>query len=209
MTTMTDDQVLLRAIIEAPQDDAPRLVYADWLEERGAPGDAERAEFIRLQLAMAALQRGEPKWMGLRRREYALWLAHRDAWVSHLPKLARWECRPEFERGFVEMLSCTVSQFLKVAAGTVRATPLRRLRLTCMAREQAARLADLVRCPHLARITDLELSHLRISDRGARELASCPYLGKVTRLRVWANHHLGEDGRQALRERFGERLELR
>ncbi len=206
---MTQDRAILQAILDAPEDDAPRLVYADWLEERGAPGDAERAEFIRLQLAMALLRRGEPKWMDLRRREYALWLAHRQGWVSDLPKLARWECRPEFERGFVEMLSCTVSQFLKVAAGTVRATPLRRLRLTCMAREQAARLADLVRCPHLARITDLELSHLRISHRGARELAACPYLDNVTRLRLWANHHLDYDGAQALRERFGERLELR
>jgi uncharacterized protein (TIGR02996 family) len=205
---MTQDQALLRAILEAPEDDAPRLVYADWLEECGRPGDAERAEFIRLQLAMAALPRGEPKWLDLRRREYALWLAHRDAWVSHLPKLARWECRPEFERGFVEMLTCTVSQFLKVAAGTVRVTPLRRLRLACWAREQAARLSDLVRCRHLARITELELSHLRISDRGARELASCPYLGSITRLRVRTNIPLGEAGRQGLRERFGERLEL-
>ena len=31
---MTHD-AFLRAILDAPDDDTPRLVYADWLEERG------------------------------------------------------------------------------------------------------------------------------------------------------------------------------
>src|SRR5262245_20452084 len=34
---MTDDTALLGAVLEAPGDEAPRLVYADWLEERGDP----------------------------------------------------------------------------------------------------------------------------------------------------------------------------
>ncbi|MBN9120375.1 MAG: TIGR02996 domain-containing protein [Planctomycetes bacterium] len=38
----------LHAICADPEDDTPRLVYADWLDENGAP---ERAEFIRLQIA--------------------------------------------------------------------------------------------------------------------------------------------------------------
>ena len=28
---MTDDEAFIRAIVAAPADDAPRLVYADWL----------------------------------------------------------------------------------------------------------------------------------------------------------------------------------
>ena len=38
---------LLQACKDSPQDDAPRLILSDWLEENGDP---ERAEFIRLQL---------------------------------------------------------------------------------------------------------------------------------------------------------------
>src|SRR5687767_10482221 len=38
---------LLRAICEDPADDTVRLVYADFLEENG---EAERAEFVRLQI---------------------------------------------------------------------------------------------------------------------------------------------------------------
>jgi uncharacterized protein (TIGR02996 family) len=39
-------EAFLQAILEAPTDDLPRLVYADWLDENG---EHERAELIRLQ----------------------------------------------------------------------------------------------------------------------------------------------------------------
>ena len=52
---MTDRQSFLNAIRQAPDDDAPRLVYADWLDERG---EWERAELIRVQCRMAALEAG-------------------------------------------------------------------------------------------------------------------------------------------------------
>ena len=41
---------LLRSILLTPEDDLPRLVYADWLEEQG---ETERAEFIRVQCELA------------------------------------------------------------------------------------------------------------------------------------------------------------
>lgn len=47
MTTTTAD-ALLRSILSAPDDDLPRLVYADFLEESG---EDERAWFIRNQLS--------------------------------------------------------------------------------------------------------------------------------------------------------------
>jgi uncharacterized protein (TIGR02996 family) len=42
---MRDNETFLQAIAAAPADDAPRLVYADRLEERGQP---ERAAALRL-----------------------------------------------------------------------------------------------------------------------------------------------------------------
>jgi uncharacterized protein (TIGR02996 family) len=41
---MSDGESLYRSILAAPGDDAPRLVYADWLEEGG---NLERAELTR------------------------------------------------------------------------------------------------------------------------------------------------------------------
>lgn len=50
---MSDKKDLLRAICEYPKEDTPRLMYADWLEERGEDYDRDRAEFIRLQIELA------------------------------------------------------------------------------------------------------------------------------------------------------------
>lgn len=49
---MNDRAAFLAAIREAPDDDAPRLIYADWLDENG---EAERAEFVRVQCELARL----------------------------------------------------------------------------------------------------------------------------------------------------------
>jgi uncharacterized protein (TIGR02996 family) len=45
---MLECDALYNAVLAAPEDDAPRLVYADWLDEHGR---ADRAEFIREQVA--------------------------------------------------------------------------------------------------------------------------------------------------------------
>jgi len=42
----TEEAALLRAVLGRPDDDVPRLVLADWLDEHGQP---ERAEFVRVQ----------------------------------------------------------------------------------------------------------------------------------------------------------------
>src|SRR5690242_11888457 len=57
-----EEEQLLRSIFESPEDDDPRLVYADWLESRG---DAARAMFIRAQCAAAKL----PPWERTRLRQ--------------------------------------------------------------------------------------------------------------------------------------------
>ena len=44
-------QAIFQAILDKPDDDVPRLAFADWCEENG---HADRAELIRVQLALAA-----------------------------------------------------------------------------------------------------------------------------------------------------------
>lgn len=44
---MSDRRAFLDAIAAAPEDDAPQLVFADWLDERG---DAAAAELLRLRV---------------------------------------------------------------------------------------------------------------------------------------------------------------
>jgi uncharacterized protein (TIGR02996 family) len=94
---MTDAAALLAAIRAAPDDDAPRLVYADWLDEHGHP---ERAEFIRLQVQLARYEQlhshtGE-EIVGLWLREDELLARHSEA----IGGLATPRYQLDFERGF-------------------------------------------------------------------------------------------------------------
>ncbi len=52
-----DELALLRGVEAAPDDDLPRLVYADWLDEHGRHA---RAEFIRVQCELASIERRLP-----------------------------------------------------------------------------------------------------------------------------------------------------
>ena len=55
VTMSPEEMAFLRAIDATPEDDVPRLVYADWLDDRG---HGMRAEFIRLQCEIAKLEVG-------------------------------------------------------------------------------------------------------------------------------------------------------
>jgi len=58
--TQTDEyQALLRTVIEQRDEDAPRLIFADWLEENG---ESDRAEFIRIQCELAKISQWKPCW---------------------------------------------------------------------------------------------------------------------------------------------------
>ncbi len=74
---MHDASALLAAIASNPDDDLPRLVYADWLDEHG---DGERAEFIRLQCHTARVGPLAPTWAPAKLREYDLFKANETAW---------------------------------------------------------------------------------------------------------------------------------
>src|SRR4051812_470990 len=67
---MDDGPLLLKAILLEPEEDTPRLMYADWLEESG---DGESAAFVRNCLASDPLRQNqcqlpsealERKWLG-------------------------------------------------------------------------------------------------------------------------------------------------
>src|SRR5689334_15276110 len=94
---MADHASFLAAIREAPEDDTPRLVYADWLDDQG---DAARAEFIRIQCERARLHEGEARDFELRWREEQLLADHGEEWSREVPAWARKECT--FRRGFVD-----------------------------------------------------------------------------------------------------------
>src|SRR5690242_10519314 len=96
---MTDHDALLRAIGENPQEDTPRLVFADWLEENGQP---DRAAFIRTDVAMALRDEWDAerlRWELIEkpRQESEPWAR---SCLPALPPSHSWSDAPLFERGF-------------------------------------------------------------------------------------------------------------
>ena len=81
---MIPDEAFIQAIREAPDDDAPRLIYADWLEEHGQP---DRAEFIRVQCQLARTADTGPEWSALGRRTEDLLRSHWEEWVGPLREI--------------------------------------------------------------------------------------------------------------------------
>src|SRR5262249_51837097 len=93
---MTTEDDLLRALCEAPDDDAPRLVYADWLEEHGR---LMRAELIRAQVELATLAGDTPRRRALAFRCRCLVDEHEHKGLGP-PRPPAAETR--WRRGFVE-----------------------------------------------------------------------------------------------------------
>jgi uncharacterized protein (TIGR02996 family) len=119
---MTDRDALFQAILHAPEDDAPRLVFADWLDENG---EADRAEFIRVQCRLARLPFYELRHSDLAGRANELIVRYRRPW--RIPDLA---ARQEFRRGFVETLAIQPGLFFTRAAGIFRQAPVRWIEFT-------------------------------------------------------------------------------
>jgi uncharacterized protein (TIGR02996 family) len=55
---MNDEAAFLQAMQERPDDSSLRLIFADWLEERGD----SRGEYLRLSAALASLHPADERW---------------------------------------------------------------------------------------------------------------------------------------------------
>lgn len=170
-----DAKALLAAVLAAPDDDAPRLVYADWLLEQGDP----RGEFIAVQCELASLGQDEAaRATQLRAREAELLAQHKKDWVGHFPgsrteygivggktwvkgSPTKWT----FERGFVRWVAMQTQDLVANAEGLFASEPVYGVHLT----DPSVQLL-VEQCPSLERLRLLDLSRVRLKEQGARSL---------------------------------------
>ncbi len=132
---------LLRRVLDAPDDDGARLVYADWLQERADP----RGELIILQLK----KRTAPLSPDEAEREAALIEAHADAWQGRLGSITQFV---EFEGGFLH--GCSLRE---VPVWASRQPEWRTVRHLGVQRD-ARFLGALLESEMLSRLTSLRIS---------------------------------------------------
>jgi uncharacterized protein (TIGR02996 family) len=215
---MDQNGAFLQAILEAPEDDAPRLIYADWLDEHG---NAERAEFIRVQITAEHTDDVQRR-LRLEDRAQELLAEHEAEWVGPLPD---WLDFWAFRRGWVEEAATTGRLFLSNAGELFRLAPVRVLHLRdlgpaapavllhrLLGRLRHLDLSDnplgdvdvclLARSAHLSELRGLNLGNTGVRSPGAQALADSPHLAGLTELYLSGNA-IDAAGQRALERRFG------
>jgi uncharacterized protein (TIGR02996 family) len=183
-------KALLRGVIAEPDDDAPRLVYADWLDESG---DADRAEFVRLQLRLARMDPGDPARPAGLARERELLAARAGAWLKpfvrwlHAPWKGLTPNRPRwaFRRGFLEHVTLDVEGFEKHAKSLLNAAPVREAWFPDCEGDDLEALGEV---PALARLRALDLTGTTFTE-GTAEFLYSPHLAGLKRLDFYCEVH--------------------
>ncbi|MFO0825704.1 MAG: TIGR02996 domain-containing protein [Gemmataceae bacterium] len=140
---MTDREALLRAVAANPDDDTPRLIYADHLDELGGAANVARARFIRLQIELTREDNRWWFWKADRLSEVSQ-LAGRYAseWVKELPNWVVAELlgqKPgvsDFGRGFLESVPVPPHMFAKQGDQLLDVAPIHRIQVRLKRRDR-------------------------------------------------------------------------
>jgi uncharacterized protein (TIGR02996 family) len=178
MTSSHD--ALYRAICAHPDEDTPRLAFADLLDETGGKENAARARFIRTQIALARLPTYDPAWVRARLYEPDAatgWsVAHT---LPEVPDGFGWH-RFEFRRGFPWKVGVqSLAGLLETGAQVFEAAPVRALDITAHDRRG---LGELALWPHLLRLCKLEISVGWNDETDVLALAESEYAANLTEL---------------------------
>lgn len=193
---MTEREALMRAICESPDDDTPRLVFADWLDEHGEP---ERAEFIRAQIELTRDYLTMPARSRLHKRVLALRRANEKRWGAELPYPGTlWS--HGFERGFVEAVTVNdVGTFIREAPVIFASVPITTLRI------HHDRPGLLCGVHEMARVRYLEITCFRPEPDSVRAFALASNISGLEQLSV-LGPTIDFDIEDLLAERFGAKL---
>jgi uncharacterized protein (TIGR02996 family) len=172
---------LLHSVKETPEDDTPRRILADYLEEQAAPADVARAEFIRLQCELARLEEYDQRRWPAKQRQDELEKLHHVQWLGPLREVivsgpARaWE----FRRGLLHTSirpKALFSRKLANLANEEAAAWLEGLRLIQLTDKAFQRLPNTA---ILAQLTTLTLASRMGVHEAEAVVASSPYLQRL------------------------------
>jgi uncharacterized protein (TIGR02996 family) len=174
---MSTELALLRAIRDLPDEDTPRLVYADYLDD---VDEHARAEFIRVQIERARTPEADPRRRELEDREHELLCEHEGAFLGVAPGdfdgLTEWQ----FDRGFVHEVAASPTFMLGAGTQLANAHPVRRWRVQSGQNEFPEDLKEAGQRGWFARLDALDLSGWYTS---LGELGGFLYRSQFERLR--------------------------
>lgn len=190
---MTTQAAFLADILENADDDAPRLIYADWLDDQGRPELTDRAEFIRVQCRLARLPIDDPERPALVERERGLLQTYLLPWLQELPEV-RSVSWAGFQRGFPAHIHVSGYHWFARHAPVLFATaPIQAVEFT--AGHHA--YLDLTTSPYLARLRWLKLSNRYLDAGGGQAIAASAHVAGLRTL-VISNRGINLGGAVAI-----------
>ena len=207
MTPSPEREALQSAVLENPDDDLPRLVFADWLDENGDP---ERARFIRAQIALATVAEWDPQAVALQRTR-AEWDSS-EAKARELPGLSfdrgvHWPERAPFRRGFASSIQAPMLRALQFEMPRLlAAAPIERLGVYSATWEQWQEFAASLWLP---RIREIDFDGIGTPIEAMRELRTAPGASglRALRFRSCLGRGMPEVLNQLFQSPLGDRLE--
>jgi uncharacterized protein (TIGR02996 family) len=228
---MTDTELaLLRAIAAHPDEDTPRLVFADYLDELGGEVNVAWAKGIRAQIWLARDTTNST--LSLRARAFQ----SRDNLERVLNRLRLSELVHhvrDWERGFPTHVSGPFAKMSAAWPQLVSRVPIRSAQLPDVTDEALGQLVTwpgldrlvslslnpwwtpvlsdggllaLAKCSAFSNLRALEIGSTSCTDDGARALLHSPHLARLKRLemtRALNSVPLSPPVRRQLQERFG------
>lgn len=159
MSSYDQGRVFLDEVLASPEDDAPRLIYADYLEEFGDP----RGEFIRLQCEQAQMEPFDSRFLDVSHRCSDILMQHGENWAAELKQDVR---KSEFSRGFIDKITMRARAFVKQGHELYRSVPINWLRLNYVkGAGEALAGTEALNC-----VRSLDLGGLSIPDGDMRAL---------------------------------------
>lgn len=172
-----DHASLYAAILANPDDDAPRLAFADQLEREG---DAARAELIRRQCAYARMSKEEQiaAWPPIAE----LLKTHAGEWLKGLSAVAT---ARDLWRGFLDSASGTSADFVELAGVLEGVAPLNHISVEAGASEGDPDLVPgFLELPLLERVRALHLGEGTVA-RSLAEVLKAPKLAALKQVSIY------------------------
>jgi uncharacterized protein (TIGR02996 family) len=185
---MDERRALMAAIIANPDEDTPRLAFADWLQEHGDKHDRARAEFIRLQIEAFPLPKGDESRAKLEKQAAALAKKYAKHWLGPIAGLlneTRFQPELIFDRGLLISVFLTPGAFLKPATqqALVEWLPLVGVKVLMLS-GKSKKIGLVAESPVLGLVPALMWFDTQMDDAGLKEFAKSPHTSRLTTLNL-------------------------
>ena len=172
---LMNESSFVTKIVDDPQNDVPRLIFADWLSDQGDP----RGEFIRAQCLLARMDDRDPRRLDLEWIERK-WLAEFGPASDRALRESTGIVSGEYRRGMLTKLVISADAFVENHQQILDAAPARDIRFVGV-KQDWDRLLD---CEALSQLSGIDFLNTNLGMSRLEQLLARTDLSQLRSLRL-------------------------